>query len=247
MLIPSSPVHDSNNRRTLSSPRRARALVGVLAGLAVAAACLVAVHALSRPGTDDPASAPPAAAMAVPPAPAGGPLPMLLPTGAKAPPITATGWVPGEPSETEDRLIVLDIWASWCPYCRRTAPGLVRLYQAYRDRGVQFISLTDRPREAAEGFVQQFTVPWPNGYEASQTIADFGAMRRARAGTGPQTGASPYEVHPTVYLIGRDGLIRWCDGRGRERHQEPEAWLRGLEAALEEALRASPPVPTPGT
>ena len=39
------------------------------------------------------------------------------------------------------KTVVLDFWASWCPDCRKDAPEVVRLYEAYKKFGVEFIGI----------------------------------------------------------------------------------------------------------
>src|SRR5262245_45554913 len=82
------------------------------------------------------------------------------------PPLVAEGWVngpPPSPGAPNMRLLVVDLWADWCPYCRRGAPDLLQVYHKYSDRGVAFVSLTNMLKVAVEGFVREFSVPWANG------------------------------------------------------------------------------------
>lgn len=37
------------------------------------------------------------------------------------------------------RVAIVNVWASWCIPCRQEFPDLVRLYRAYKDRGVTLI------------------------------------------------------------------------------------------------------------
>jgi hypothetical protein len=158
-----------------------------------------------------------------------------LEAGDRAPPLEARGWLNGEPpvpGAPGSGVILLDLWASWCPGVRETAPGLVRAYHKFKERGVTFVSLTNMPEASAEEFTAGLAVPWPSGYgAANETIARFGAFA---------PGAPPgYQVTPTLYVIGPDGLIRWCDRRARTRHQPPEPLLTELDHELEEALAAA--------
>ncbi len=40
------------------------------------------------------------------------------------------------------RTVVLDFWASWCPDCRKEAPDVQRMYDAYRQQGIEFIGVS---------------------------------------------------------------------------------------------------------
>jgi thiol-disulfide isomerase/thioredoxin len=158
-----------------------------------------------------------------------------LVAGDLLPALPAQGWINGSPPTfpmQKERLLVVDLWAQWCPYCRFSAPYLVRLYEKYSGRGVAFVSLTNMPRDTVEAFIKEHKVPWPNAYGVGMaTIAAMGATNAM-----PTPG---YEVAPTLYLVGPDGRIRWCDRQGRYRHTEPKKWAGEVEEAIEAALAAT--------
>jgi thiol-disulfide isomerase/thioredoxin len=153
--------------------------------------------------------------------------------GDPLPPFAVGGWIHGPRPELKapgSRLQVVDVWAAWCPYCRESAPGLVRLHQKYADRGVRFVSVTNMGPAAAKAFVDQFKVPWPNGY---------GLTDEAMTALGASSGMamSGYEIAPVLYLVDREGRIRWTDRQGRFRHVATEEWERKLDEAIEAALQ----------
>ena len=47
-----------------------------------------------------------------------------------------------------------------------------------------------------------------------------------------------HKVYPTLYVIGRDGKVRWSDRRSRYKHEPAAFTLRKLEEAIDEALKA---------
>lgn len=74
-------------------------------------------------------------------------------------------------------------------------PGLVQTYNKYKDRGVQFISLTDETvddLEKIDAFALQLKVAWPIGYGARETTRNF-----------------KIPGYPTTFVIGRDGKVVW--------------------------------------
>jgi hypothetical protein len=91
---------------------------------------------------------------------------------------------------------------------------------------VAFVSVTDGPRDGAEQFARTFSVPWPCGYGAAPAaLAHWGACEGNTA------------VSPTLYLVGPDGCVLWCDGRARMHHGlNPAVRDRDLEMAIERAL-----------
>ena len=158
-----------------------------------------------------------------------------LKPGDLLPAIPAEGWIKGPPPDPKSpgvRLLVVDVWAAWCPFCRQAAPGLIRIHRKYAERWVSFLSVTSMGREPAEAFANQFQIPWPSGYGLSgDSIVALGA--------GSDMAAPGYEVAPVLYLVGTDGRILWADQQGRFLHKTPEVW----ERELDEAIAASLPAP----
>lgn len=51
----------------------------------------------------------------------------------------------GKTIYSEDLLgkpLVLHFWATWCPYCKKLAPGLERLHNLYHDQGLQTYAIS---------------------------------------------------------------------------------------------------------
>jgi thiol-disulfide isomerase/thioredoxin len=179
-----------------------------------------------------------AAAAAVPPsqpAMVPGPKGEPLTPGDKLPLLKAAGWINGEPPAFGTpgvRLIVVDLWANWCPYCGHGAPHLVKLFNKYRDRGVAFVSITNMDEGTVQRHTQQFSIIWPNGYGLG--AADMAAMGIGAGGIAASMPA--YGLAPTVYLADGAGRVRWCDQQGRFRHVESQEWIRQLDEAIENEL-----------
>lgn len=42
----------------------------------------------------------------------------------------------------KSKVLILDFWASWCPDCRKENPGLVAIYNEYKDKGLDIVSVS---------------------------------------------------------------------------------------------------------
>jgi thiol-disulfide isomerase/thioredoxin len=65
------------------------------------------------------------------------------------------------------KVIVLNVWGSWCPPCRKETPDLVAAAKALRPKGVEFLGLNTRDNDPgpAKAFVRTFEVPYPSVYD----------------------------------------------------------------------------------
>ena len=95
------------------------------------------------------------------------------------------------------KTVVLDFWASWCPDCRKDAPEVMRLYNKYRQYGIEFIGVSmDTDIEAWKKAIEKFGITYPQVSE----LKKFKETDIAKA----------YGVNwiPSMVVIGPDGQVK---------------------------------------
>lgn len=75
-------------------------------------------------------------------------------------------------SDYRGRVVLVNIWASWCVPCRDEAPLLQEAYRTWKDEGLMVIGVNwvDTEPKARE-FIQEFGLTYPNGPDVGQGIA----------------------------------------------------------------------------
>jgi thiol-disulfide isomerase/thioredoxin len=77
-------------------------------------------------------------------------------------------------SNYSGKVMLVNLWATWCGPCRMETPELVRLHKEYQARGVEFVGLsTEDPMSSAQkvhDFVQQYSVDYQIGW-ATRDVA----------------------------------------------------------------------------
>ncbi len=123
--------------------------------------------------------------------------------GMIAPDFTLPLWHTGEEAELSSfrgDIVVLNLWASWCPPCREEMPDLIELSNNYKGKGVKVVgvnlALQERSPEDADEFMEEFGVDFPTFVD--QPNED----RRGVVSTLYNIDSIPF-----TYVIDRDGVI----------------------------------------
>jgi len=66
-------------------------------------------------------------------------------------------------STFKGKVVLLNLWATWCPPCVGELPTLSQLQTAYRDRGLVVVTLSDEAPAAIHAFVSQRSPDTVNG------------------------------------------------------------------------------------
>jgi thiol-disulfide isomerase/thioredoxin len=62
------------------------------------------------------------------------------------------------------KVVVVNIWATWCGPCRREVPEYEKVRKEFADRGVEFIGLTDEDPRTSSDRVKQFVRDYNFGF-----------------------------------------------------------------------------------
>ena len=130
------------------------------------------------------------------------------------------------------KVVVIDIWGTWCKPCREAIPGLIQLYRRHHRLGLEIVGLAfeqdaPSPEEATEmvkQFVKEMDIPYP--------CAD---RRRSDPGADPQLPRLPDHDRPGPGRE-RSGSSSWrtATGSSARRHhragcspsRRPRPWPR---------------------
>lgn len=92
-------------------------------------------------------------------------------------------------------VVLLNIWATWCPPCREEMPSIERLHRAFGPRGLKVLAVSIDKR-GDESLIRDFARAY--GLTFAILHDPDGAIQRIYRTTGV----------PETYVIARDGVIR---------------------------------------
>jgi len=222
-------------RGGLSSKEKGRALLitGLVAGVVLLSASAVTA-VLWLGGRREPASQPaPVVRGETPSPPPASPPPVVtrppqdpaLPIGVQvsqqAPDLEGVD-VDGKQIRLSDyrgRVVVLDVWGDWCPYCRRIYSWKRQVAAKFRPRFFTMIGIDyeqNNNKVHAKSVMQREKLNWPNCWN------------------GPYNGQSLVESweitgYPTFIILDHRGVVRWrCHPMVAPQWKEVEAVIESL-------------------
>jgi thiol-disulfide isomerase/thioredoxin len=106
----------------------------------------------------------------------------------------------GEPvslAALRGRVVLVNLWATWCPPCKQEMPTLQAYYDAHRDQGFVIVAINDGdPEPDVKQFVQDYRLSFPVWLDP-EYVATEQAFKTPNL--------------PSSFVIDRDGIIklRW--------------------------------------
>ena len=133
----------------------------------------------------------------VPPPPTAAPPPVTtLPTSVTEAELRALTGAPIKLSNYAGKVLLVNLWATWCGPCRQETPELVKLNKEFHSQGLEVIGLsTENPDESADQvreFVQNYKVDYRVGWSGSQVAVELMQGR---------------DAIPQSFVISRSGRI----------------------------------------
>jgi len=88
------------------------------------------------------------------------------------------------------KVVILDLWATWCPPCRKEIPGFINLYNKYKGNGVEIIGIAfdENGVEVVPPFIKKMGINY-SVYLDGRDIAE----------------AYDLQAYPTTVIYGKDG------------------------------------------
>ncbi len=116
------------------------------------------------------------------------------------------------------KVVLVNFWATWCPYCRHEMPDMARFYRDTRAQGFEILALSqDDAPEPVRQFMAKEAYPFPVAMAEARHAVAFGGVSRL----------------PTSFLIDRQGRVRYKIS-GQVHYARLESLVKPL---LEEKVR----------
>jgi thiol-disulfide isomerase/thioredoxin len=142
-----------------------------------------------------------------------------LTVGKRPPAIEGEDVVTGKPLKLDDikgKVVVLCFWGNWCPPCRALFPHQRVLAKRMEGKPFTFVGInSDKDREKAKAAIAQEQLDWPHFWNGGGQDGPIAQLYKVR-------------IWPTIYVLDRQGVIRFRNVTGQ-----------ALDAAVDRLLTAT--------
>jgi thiol-disulfide isomerase/thioredoxin len=122
----------------------------------------------------------------------------------KTAPKLASADLGGKPVQLDDfkgKVVVLDVWATWCGPCCAMIPHQREMVKQFEDKPFALVSISvDEDLKTLKDFLAKEPMPWNHWYNgpSGNIISDLNV-----------------QSYPTIYVLDGKGIIRYKDIRGK--------------------------------
>lgn len=102
--------------------------------------------------------------------------------------------------QLEGKIVIITVWATWCPRCRRQAPILSRLQQNHERNNLQVLGFSfDKSQEKLQEFIEQERLEFPSIF--ARTGQGLSAAKEI------QKKAGSLQAVPTLFVFDTKGEL----------------------------------------
>jgi thiol-disulfide isomerase/thioredoxin len=118
-------------------------------------------------------------------------------------------------SDYKGKVVVLDIWATWCGPCRDMIPHEREMAEKFKGKPFALIGLNaDEDVETLKGFLQKEKMPWIHWHIGAE---------------GNVYDQLNIEHYPTIFVLDSKGKIRFKEVRGEDLERAVATLLKEAE------------------
>jgi len=93
------------------------------------------------------------------------------------------------------QVVLINIWATWCPPCRAEMPAMQRVYEDYHEQGFEILAINSTVQDTfsqLDPFVKEYGLTFPIPLDQAGDVTRL------------------YQIMslPTSFFVGKDGVIR---------------------------------------